>query len=187
MASVCKTLAARAATAKSKPTQGTELNSTHVQKPSVKKQHKNRAARTDGQQRPQEPLRRPQNRLLRAEARARKGGGPGFGSRRRRGVGLQARDDDARRGAAAARFIKAVAVRRALPRAPRRRTDERAREGRAVVDGVTGCVEIKILRLVRAKPSRRPPRHRRDACSMAWRCRFVTARRSWNGHVIAEK
>ena len=23
--------------------------------------------------------------------------------------------------------------------------------------------------------SRRPPRHRRDACSMAWRCRFITA------------
>ena len=32
------------------------------------------------------------------------------------------------------------------------------------------CVEIKILRLVRAESSRRPPRHRRDACSMAWRC-----------------
>ena len=36
-------------------------------------------------------------------------------------------------------------------------------------------MEIKILRRVRAEPSRRPPRHRRDACSMAWRCRFVTA------------
>ena len=34
---------------------------------------------------------------------------------------------------------------------------------------------------------RRPPRHRRDACSMAWRCRFLTARRSQRGHVIAEK
>ena len=32
-----------------------------------------------------------------------------------------------------------------------------------------------------------PPRHRRDACSMAWRCRFLTARRSQRGHVIAEK
>ena len=41
---------------------------------------------------------------------------------------------------------------------------------------VNGCVEIKILRRVRAKSSRRPPRHRRDACSMAWRCRFLTAR-----------
>ena len=30
----------------------------------------------------------------------------------------------------------------------------------------------------------RPPRHRRDTCSMAWRCRFLTARR---GRVIAEK
>ena len=30
-------------------------------------------------------------------------------------------------------------------------------------------------------------RHRRDACSMAWRCRFLTARRSQDGRVIAEK
>ena len=29
------------------------------------------------------------------------------------------------------------------------------------------CVEIKILRHVRAESSRRPPRHRREACSMA--------------------
>ena len=29
-------------------------------------------------------------------------------------------------------------------------------------------------------------RHRRDACSMAWPCRFLTARRSQRGHVIAE-
>ena len=40
------------------------------------------------------------------------------------------------------------------------------------------CVEIKILRRARAESSRRPPRHRRDACSIAWRCRFLTARRS---------
>jgi hypothetical protein len=37
-------------------------------------------------------------------------------------------------------------------------------------------VVIKMLRRVRAESSRRPPRHRRDACSMAWRCRFLTAR-----------
>ena len=43
---------------------------------------------------------------------------------------------------------------------------------------VTICVEIKLLRRV--------PRHRRDACSMAWRCRFLTARRSQDGRVIAE-
>ena len=36
----------------------------------------------------------------------------------------------------------------------------------------TPCVEIKILRRVR------PPRHRRDACSIAWRCRFLAARLS---------
>ena len=49
------------------------------------------------------------------------------------------------------------------------------------------CVEIKILRRVRAESSRRPSRHRRDACSMAWRCRFPTARRSQRGRVVAEK
>ena len=43
---------------------------------------------------------------------------------------------------------------------------------------VSCCVEIKILRRVRAESSRRPPRHRRDACSMAWRCRFLAARPS---------
>ena len=40
---------------------------------------------------------------------------------------------------------------------------------------------------LRPESSRRPPRHRRDACSMAWRCRFFAARRSQRGHVIAEK
>ena len=48
---------------------------------------------------------------------------------------------------------------------------------------VTTCVEIKILRRV----SRCPPRHRCGACSMAWRCRFLTARRSQHGSVIAGK
>ena len=42
------------------------------------------------------------------------------------------------------------------------------------IEGIS-CVEIQILRRVRAEPSRRPPRPRRDACSTAWRCRFVTA------------
>ena len=49
------------------------------------------------------------------------------------------------------------------------------------------CVEIKMFRRVRAESSRRPPRHRRDACSMAWRCRFLAARPSQDGRVIAEK
>ena len=51
---------------------------------------------------------------------------------------------------------------------------------------VAPCVEIKFLRRVPESP-RRPPRHRRDACSMAWRCRFLTAQRGQHGHAIAEK
>ena len=39
---------------------------------------------------------------------------------------------------------------------------------------VAACVEIKILRRVRVDS----PRHRRDTCSMAWRCRLLTARRN---------
>ena len=52
---------------------------------------------------------------------------------------------------------------------------------------VAACVEIKILRRVRAESSRRPPRHRRDACSMAWRCQFLAARPSQHCRVITEK
>ena len=44
----------------------------------------------------------------------------------------------------------------------------------------------QILRRVRAESSRRPPRHRRDAGSMAWRCRFLAADRAV-GRVIAKK
>jgi hypothetical protein len=40
---------------------------------------------------------------------------------------------------------------------------------------------------VRPESPRRPPRHRRDACSIAWRCRFLTARPSQDDRVIAEK
>ena len=50
-----------------------------------------------------------------------------------------------------------------------------------IIDLVANCVEIKILRRVCAESSRRPPRRRRDACSMAWRCRFFTARPSQDG------
>jgi len=47
--------------------------------------------------------------------------------------------------------------------------------------------EIKISRRLRAESSCRPPRHRRNVCSMAWRCQFLTARQSQHGRVIAEK
>ena len=60
-------------------------------------------------------------------------------------------------------------------------------ESDLVLEGVAGCVEIKILRRVPAESSRRPPRHRRDACSMAWRYRFLAARPSQDGLVIAKK
>ena len=63
----------------------------------------------------------------------------------------------------------------------------RAVVARCPRDDVPACVEIKILRRVRAESSRRPPRHRRDACSTAWRCEFLTARPSQDGRVIAEK
>ena len=36
----------------------------------------------------------------------------------------------------------------------------------------------QIYGTARSSSPRRPPRHRRDACSMAWRCRFLTARRN---------
>ena len=36
-----------------------------------------------------------------------------------------------------------------------------------LLEEVSSCVKIKILRRVRAESSCRPPRHRRDACSMA--------------------
>ena len=60
---------------------------------------------------------------------------------------------------------------------------------RVVVDGrdVPTCVETKILRRVRAEPSRRPPRHRAGVASMAWWCSFLTARPSQDGRAIAEK
>jgi hypothetical protein len=48
----------------------------------------------------------------------------------------------------------------------------------APVHDAEDCVKIKILWRVRAESSRRPPRHRGGACSMAWRCRFLTARRA---------
>jgi hypothetical protein len=55
---------------------------------------------------------------------------------------------------------------------------------RAAAAGLCGN---QNLRRARAESSRRPPRHRRDACSMAWRCWFLTARPSQDGRVIAGK
>ena len=52
---------------------------------------------------------------------------------------------------------------------------------------VAVCVEINISLRVRAESLRRPPRHRRDACSMAWRCRFLAARPSQDSRAIAAR
>ena len=68
----------------------------------------------------------------------------------------------------------------------RRRRLELLRVAREAAQEIA-CVEIKILRRVRAESSRSLPRHRRDACSIAWRCRFLAARPSQDGSVIAEK
>ena len=40
------------------------------------------------------------------------------------------------------------------------------------------CVNQNFTARSCAESLRRPPRHRRDACSMAWRCRFLAARPS---------
>ena len=66
--------------------------------------------------------------------------------------------------------------------------DEESVKGSIILDlHVSRRVEIKILRRLRAEYSRRPPRHRRDACSMAWRCRFLVARPGQDGRIIAKK
>ena len=72
---------------------------------------------------------------------------------------------------------------------------------RREADAVAAQVRVRLLRhgrsrgplrravwksnLPRVRPEspRRPPRHRRDACSMAWRCRFLTSRRNQRGNV----
>jgi hypothetical protein len=66
--------------------------------------------------------------------------------------------------------------------------DEESVKGSIILDlHVSRRVDIKILRRLRAEYSRLPRRHRRDACSMAWRCRFLTARPSQDGRIIAKK
>ena len=57
--------------------------------------------------------------------------------------------------------------------------------GIAEVQVVQRLCGNQISGAINAESSRRPPRHRRDACSIAWRCRFLTARQSQHGSVIA--
>ena len=95
---------------------------------------------------------------------------------------------DARAGPRA-RLRRGCVARGPARRRGRRGARVRARLHHAARHGAhaSDCVEIKILRRIPAESSRRPPRHRRDACSMAWRCRFLAARPSQDGRVIAEK
>ena len=72
------------------------------------------------------------------------------------------------------------------PTSKLRTTRWKSRTMQQLANGRTLCGN-QNLRRVRAESTRRPPRHRRDACSMAWRCRFLTARPSQDGRVIAEK
>ena len=102
--------------------------------------------------------------------------------------------DAIRTAALCERRWRAAQAHAAAADAARRESEELlGRERRGVVHACRNafdamrCVEIKILRRVRAESPRRPPRHRRDACSMAWRCRFLAARRNQVGRVIAEK
>ena len=85
------------------------------------------------------------------------------------------------------RELREIGVRRIQHHTTQSRPDARFGRGEALVIQCRSstCVEIKILRRVRAESSRRPPRHRCDACSMAWRCRFLAARRDQRGRVIA--
>ena len=97
--------------------------------------------------------------------------------------------DDARQVDVEAQdLVRHAAPRRGALVAPGPALDEaRAGAEQEAADRLEACVEIKILRRVRAASSRRPPRHRRDACSTAWRCRFLADRPSQDGRVVAEK
>ena len=91
---------------------------------------------------------------------------------------------------------------KATSRTPRKRTgarkiqasceSARARSRRhrssmaSVAAAAATCVEIRMLRRLRAESSRCPPRHLHDTCSTAWRCRFFTARRGQRDRVIAD-
>ena len=68
----------------------------------------------------------------------------------------------------------------------RDRGEELEKHAVAIPGGAALCGN-QIYWRVRPESPRRPPRHRSDACSMAWRCRFLTARRNQHGRVIVEE
>ena len=108
-------------------------------------------------------------------------------SRRRRG-GHDSADMPQRFGlCTGARIERRLDVAHGLSPGAHDRRAQRVAHERADRLPAGACVEIKILRRVRADSMRRPLRHRRDACSIAWRCRFLTARPSQDGRVVAEK
>ena len=65
--------------------------------------------------------------------------------------------------------------------------DEALAAFKPIRKSVNSCVEIKILRRVPPESSRRPPRHRRDACSSSCWCRFLAARPSQDDRNITKQ
>ena len=93
------------------------------------------------------------------------------------------------KGAVVARLPRQIAFdgERKCPREEEARYGHQSLEALSSLLPQIACVEIKLSLRVSATAESWPPRHRRDACSMAWRCRFLTARPSQDGRAIAEK
>ena len=100
-------------------------------------------------------------------------------------VGLALREQSAARGAGRHRRQ----VHAAREHQVRRRRSDRSSHRKAAAKRVDRRAPVWKSKFYGAfaESSRRPPRHRRDALSMAWRCGSLTARRSQHGRAIAEK
>ena len=81
-------------------------------------------------------------------------------------------------GAVVARLPRQIAFdgERKCPREEEARYGHQSLEALSSLLPQIACVEIKLSLRVSATAESWPPRHGRDACSMAWRCRFLTAR-----------
>ena len=124
-------------------------------------------------------------------AAAAAGGRPVAAARARRGARRRRRRRPARR------WGRQRGVRRRGRR--RRRVGGRRRRGRRSMRAASCWYRTSTAAAASASESRarsaarrlgvlnHSARHRRDACSMAWRCRFLAARRNQRGHAIAER